>query len=73
MSEIPRQVSKGVRKAIKSLRCNWEIVKKRDHYFLLARGRRIVVANNSSPEKKNRFLESRTIQEIRGIDGEVGS
>lgn len=69
MSEIPRQVSKGVRKAIKSLRCKWEIVKKRDHYFLVARGRRIIVANNSSPEKKKGFLESRTIQEIRKIDG----
>lgn len=69
MSDIPKQVSKGVREAIKSLRSDWEIVKKRDHYFLMANGRRIVIASNSSPEKKKGFLETRTIREVKKIDG----
>lgn len=69
MSDIPKQVSKNVREAIKSLRSDWEIVKKRDHYFLVANGRRVVIANNSSPEKRNGFLETKTIREVKKIDG----
>jgi len=46
---IPKQVHPLIRETIKQLDDGWEVVKKRDHYFLHHNGRRVVcIGNNSS-------------------------
>ena len=47
--QIPKQIHPTLREAIKSLSDEWQVVKKRDHYFLHHNGRRVAcVGNNAS-------------------------
>lgn len=49
MADLPKQIDKRVRRAIVALDLPWEVVKKRNHYFLHVTNKPpICVANNSS-------------------------
>ena len=64
MQTIPKQVHPLLRNAIKDLPSTWEVVKKKDHYFLIHHGRRVAcVANNSSTQDDRQARKSlHTIQ-----------
>jgi len=51
MQTIPRKIHPVLRDELKELPDTWEVVKKKDHYFLVHHGRRVAcVANNSSTQ-----------------------
>lgn len=59
MQTIPKQVHSILREAIKDLPDTWEVVKKKDHYFLHHRGRRVAcVANNASTQDDRQAKKS---------------
>lgn len=64
MCDVPKQVHPLLRNAIKDLPNTWEVVKKKDHYFLIHHGRRVAcVANNSSTQDDRQARKSlHTIQ-----------
>ena len=65
MGEIPRQVDKKVRRAIAALDQPWEVVKKRDHYFLHIGDRpRICIGGNSSG-KASMWQVRRVLEDIQ--------
>ena len=68
---IPRQVSRDVQRAIKALSIPWEVEKKRDHYFLIAGGERLCIANNSSVKKRSDFIDQRIVDSIRRLEGNI--
>jgi hypothetical protein len=56
---IPKQVHPILRDFIKELPASWEVVKKRNHYFLLHRGCRVAcVANNASTQDEYQAKKS---------------
>jgi hypothetical protein len=64
MARLPKQIDKKVRQEIAALAQPYEVVKKRDHYFLHIPGRNpVCVGNNSS--KQNEWQTNKTLQEIR--------
>lgn len=64
--DIPRQVDKKVRQEITNLNRPWQVIKKRDHYFLHAEGKPpICLASNAS--KQNEWLVRRSIEKIRKL------
>lgn len=67
MADIPRQIDKKVRQEIAKLGRPWEVVKKRDHYFLRLEGEPpICVGSNASTKNEN--LVRRTLQSLRKIE-----
>lgn len=61
---LPRQIDRRIRQALASINEPWELVKKRDHYFVrFADGGWVCVANNSS--KTNDWQVNKTIEELR--------
>jgi hypothetical protein len=61
---IPKQVHPLIRETIKQLDDGWEVVKKRDHYFLHHNGRRVVcIGNNSS--KPNDYQAKKTLHSLQ--------
>lgn len=65
MMDIPAQVTRPVRRAVKALPFPWTIETKKDHYFLLALGERICVADNASRNVKNRNRQ--TVQQLQKL------
>ena len=71
---IPKQVHSLLKEAIKQLPEGWEVVKKRDHYFLHHNGRRVVcIGNNSSKisdyhAKKSLHSLQRYMENVDGPD-----
>lgn len=64
MARLPKQIDKKVRQEIAALDQPYEVVKKRDHYFIQIGGRPLIcVGNNSS--KQNEWQTNKTIHEIR--------
>lgn len=64
MDDLPSQVDRRVRKELKKLRKPWEVVKKRDHYFVkIGEDALICIGANSS--KPNCRQTMRTIHRIR--------
>lgn len=60
-----KQISPRIRKEVEALGQPWEIVKKKDHYFLkIGEAPLVCVANNSSRGEKSR-LEKNCIARIR--------
>lgn len=56
---IPRQVHPMLREAIKALPSDWQVVKKRDHYFLHHNGRRVAcIGSNSSKVSDHKAKKS---------------
>jgi hypothetical protein len=67
---IPKQIHPTLRNVIKELPTEWEVVKKRDHYFLTHNGHRVAcVANNASTQDERQAKKSlHTIQRyMRGL------
>ena len=64
MCDVPKQVHPLLRSVIKDLPSTWEVVKKKDHYFLNHRGQRVAcIANNSSTQSDRQVKKSlHTIQ-----------
>jgi hypothetical protein len=61
---LPRQIDRRVRRVLDEIADPWELVKKRDHYFVrFADGGWVCVANNSS--KTNDWQVNKTIEELR--------
>lgn len=68
MADLPRQIDKRVRREIAALDRPWELVKKRDHYFVRVEGHPMVcVANNASRRKQSEWTINRTVEEIRKL------
>jgi hypothetical protein len=66
MTDLPKQIDKKVRQEIAALDQPYEVVKKRDHYFLHVPGRSpVCIGNNSS--KQNEWQTNKTIHEIRRV------
>lgn len=71
---IPKQVHPMLRDKIKDLPDTWEVIKKRDHYFLLHEGKRVAcVGNNSSGcddkrLKRNLHTIEKYMEKIYGPD-----
>lgn len=61
-----RHLDKRILRVLKGMSKPWELVKKRDHYFVLVGGRRICVGSNSS--KPSDKLTAKTIAELRKAD-----
>jgi len=56
---IPKQVHPTLREAIKQLGSGWAVVKKRDHYFLHHKGRRVAcIGNNASKASEHQAKKS---------------
>lgn len=64
MRDLPKQVHPLLRKVLRGLPSTWGVVKKKDHYFLVHRGRRVAcVANNASTQNDQQAKKSlHTIQ-----------
>ena len=62
---IPRQVDKKVRRWLAALDQPWEVVKKRDHYFLKIEGKPLVCIGNNSSGKASEWQVARTLEDIR--------
>ena len=59
MQTIPKQVHPILRNELKELPDSWEVVKKKDHYFLIHKGKRVAcVANNSSTQDDRQARKS---------------
>jgi hypothetical protein len=59
MQTIPRKIHPVLRDELKELPDTWEVVKKKDHYFLLHQGRRVAcVANNASTQNDQQAKKS---------------
>lgn len=70
MTDLPKQIDKRVRREIAALDRPWQLVKKRDHYFVRVEGCPMVcVASNSS--KRNDWQVNKTIEEIRKLRREI--
>ena len=64
MNDLPPQIDRRVRKELKKLRKPWEVVKKRDHYFVkIGTGALICIANNSS--RSTDYQTMKTLDRIR--------
>ena len=64
MNDLPRQIDRRVRREIATLTRSWQIVKKRDHYFLQIEDQPMIcVANNASKCKDWHVLK--TLEAIR--------
>ena len=64
MDALPKQIDRRIRRTIQALDRPWELIKKRDHYFLrIEDGPLICVANNSS--KRNGWQINKTLEAIR--------
>jgi hypothetical protein len=64
MDEIPPQIPREVRKELKKLRKPWEMVKKKDHYFVkIGDDNLICIGNNGS--KTKRYEVMRTVNRLR--------
>lgn len=63
MGDIPSQIDRRVRRAIAALDRPWQIIKKRDHYFLQVEDAPLIcVGNNSS--KRNDWKTARALDDI---------
>ena len=62
---VPRQVDKKVRRAIAALDQPWEVVKKRDHYFLKIADKPLVCIGSNSSGKASEWQVARTLEDIR--------
>jgi hypothetical protein len=59
MQTIPRKIHPVLRDELKELPDTWEVVKKKDHYFLLHQGRRVAcVAGNASTQNDRQAKKS---------------
>lgn len=64
MGDLPKQIDRRVRREIAALDRPWQVVKKRDHYFLQIEDQPMIcVANNSSKCKDWHVLK--TLEAIR--------
>lgn len=64
MSEIPKQIDRRVRREIAALDQPWELVKKKDHYFLQIEDQPLLcVASNSS--KDSEWQVNKTLNRLR--------
>ena len=64
IGQVPKQVHSILRDVIKELPDTWEVVKKKDHYFLYHKGKRVAcVANNSSTQAD--FQAKKSLHTIR--------
>ena len=64
MDDLPPQIDRRVRKELKKLRKPWEVVKKRDHYFVkIGESALICIANNSS--RSTDYQTMKTLDRIR--------
>ena len=64
MTDLPKQVDRKVRRELAALDRPWELIKKRDHYFVrIDGGSKICVANNSS--KATDYQTKKTLERIR--------
>ena len=67
---IPKQVHPLLRDAIKQLGADWEVVKKREHYFLHHNGRRVAcIGNNSS--KTNDYHAKKSLHTLQRYMGNI--
>ena len=72
MSKLPRQIDRRIRERIQRLPVEWQVVKKRDHYFLWVGGGVLCcVGDNSS--KVNEHLVRRTADTLDRILVETGA
>ena len=61
---LPKQIDKRVRRELAALDRPWQLVKKRDHYFVQIEDQPMIcVANNSS--KRNDYQTSKALERIR--------
>ena len=66
MTDLPKQIDRKVRREIAALTRSWEIVKKRDHYFLKVEGSPLIcVANNAS--KANDWQVNKTLERLKKL------
>ena len=49
-TDLPKQIDKRVREAIRELPIPWEIIKTRDNYFLQVLDKRFCIGNNASKQ-----------------------
>jgi hypothetical protein len=64
VSEIPRQIDRRVRREIAALDQPWELIKKKDHYFLQVEDQPLLcVASNSS--KTTDWQVTKTLNRLR--------
>ena len=62
---LPRHIDKKLREVIKDLPETFEVVKKKDHYFLYDGTVRVCcIGNNSSPSKQKQYLINKNIDTI---------
>lgn len=66
MSDFPPQIDRNIKKVLKKIRQPWEIVKKKDHYFVKIGGKPLIciASNSSSP---NEVWTKKTLHEIRRV------
>ena len=64
MTDLPPQVDRRIKKALKALDVPWRLIKKKDHYFVqIGDTSLICVANNSS--RATDYQIKKTLDRIR--------
>lgn len=70
MTDLPKQIDKRVRREIAALDRPWELVKKRNHYFIrIGDQPMICVADNSS--KRSDWHTNKALEAIRKAQAET--
>ena len=66
MNALPKNIDRRVARAVSALTVPFEIISKRNHYFVQVAGHRVCIGSNSSSEKG--FLVRRCLDKLNKLN-----